>query len=778
MGTESSAPSSPPRKPKSPSSFFHEILIVIHGARKTGKSSLLRRMNAENFIPQYTPTRFMQATELFWHPVSRQSDTVKITVWDVVDKAIQANPEVKRNKELPDASTVDTISRADGVIVLYDPRVEESIYYALDVVDRTPKDKPLIILANFSDEIKSPEEVHPLMKECAMSRFHLAASMKMNTGLAELATWLDLPLNVSLERMYKLHLDESERVVNELMQELGQCGFTHPEEVIEKELAERVDMGEEVEPEKPVSEEENLMLPTVEQPVNEASFFSDGDDDEDMEAFLKAHPNAKINLDVLKKTEEEEEKREKKEKKAKVLAKKAPAKIVIKQAEKKQVNPVKEEESEQKDSVESENQAVNHEIPTIDVGDDFFGTSEESDEVGVFGNANEESVQGEKTHPLETNQPQIPTIDVGETGDDFFGTSEDSGEINASDNVKNEEMSLTNVNESQPSEQAAVPSNQPQIPTIEAGDDLFGTNESENVKNEERNSTQVAESDETQVLERETIAPNQPQIPTIDTGETGDDFFGMSEDSENGQIEEKDSVEAGVSQDLKQEANQPQIPTIDTNETGDDFFAGNDKLDFEIEQEPELAEPEESIAIMAHETKPSEQPPDDIPDEILDDFFGGTNETPTQESAPESNTVTDVPPEIPTLDEGTLNDEFFSDGEKLPSSDLKPTEVPKPLPTLSMPDYSLSSFAKTNDVKFAPSSDLDLINGTVPMPSEVEVKPSTASGYETFSEYESFTEAPAKKHHGGRKHKSHRTKRSQRQDPPPPPSSADYTSFD
>ena len=426
-------------------------------------------MNAEDFIAQYTPTRFMQATEIFWHPVSRQSETVKITVWDVVDKAIQTNPEVKRTKELPDASTVDTISRADGVIVLYDPRVEESIYYALDVVDRTPRDKPLIILANFSDEIQDPSDVHPLMRECATTRFHLAASMKMNTGLAELATWLDLPLNTSLAEMYKLHLDESERVVKELMQELNQTGFTDPEAVLEKELEEAEEAEVGMSRSENVSEEENVSLPTVTQPVNEASFFSGSDDEEDMEAFLKAHPNAKINLEVLKKTTEEEERRERKVKTVKVLAKKEPAKIVIRPAEKK---PIEEKAVEEKETPPV--QEVQPEIPTLDVGngqDDFFGDDTESDMGLEHVEEEEEPVRKEKKSkvlpkvmpnpavvipeiapeqekPVETNvtEPAPADFDIPEEVlDDFFGQDMGSVSVQEPKADKAQEVSIEPV---------------------------------------------------------------------------------------------------------------------------------------------------------------------------------------------------------------------------------------------------------------------------------------------------------------------------------------------
>ena len=80
--------------------------------------------------------------------MARQSETVKNTVWDVIDRVIRTSPEAKGRKEFPNASTVDTISCVDCAIVLYDWRVDEPIYYALHA--EHPTARGLSRIANIS----------------------------------------------------------------------------------------------------------------------------------------------------------------------------------------------------------------------------------------------------------------------------------------------------------------------------------------------------------------------------------------------------------------------------------------------------------------------------------------------------------------------------------------------------------------------------------------------------------------------------------------------------
>lgn len=224
MGMEESAAPLGSEKRQSSIPIFHEILIVIRGSRKTGKTSLLRRMKAIPFQSTYKPTRFLQSSDIIWNPISRPNEAIRIFVWDVVDKALQVDPSIKMTKQYPDASNTDTLSRADGIIVMYDNRNEDSAQYAASVIQEAPPETPLIVLANFCDEIEH-NHVHPVLTPLENKFYHISTSMKNNIGLAELATWLDYPMNASLQKLYALHLKDSRNKLSQLMEEFHQSGF-------------------------------------------------------------------------------------------------------------------------------------------------------------------------------------------------------------------------------------------------------------------------------------------------------------------------------------------------------------------------------------------------------------------------------------------------------------------------------------------------------------------------------------------------------------------------
>lgn len=666
-----------------------------------GKSSLLRRMNAEPFIPDYIPTRFMQATEIYWHPISRQSETVRITVWDVVDKAIQPNTEVKRTKELPDASTVDTMSRADGVIVVYDPRNEDSIYYALDVIDQTPENMPLLVLANFSDELANPSEVHPLMQECSLKRFHLAASMKTNIGLAELATWLDLPLNTSLAKMYKLHLDESEAVLKQLMDEFHQTGFTDPAAAKIPSLTRSEtpttdgffnDESESKEMAKHSSTENFAMIPTLNEPMNEAAFFSDDDNEEDLDAFLKAHPNAKINLDVLKPEEEDEDETEKRKKKTKILAKRKEQSIS---------EPEQSVEEAPKPAVTTPpiQQIVIPVIEEQETGGGFFSDddSNNNDDLEAFMNAHPDAhVNLDVLKDDDDELPQKKSKIISKASQPAV-ISKPKPEVVT---VSEPEPEVVAVSEPEP-EVAAVPEPEPNaIPTIVMDEDtkFFDNNDQNDFFGDEEQETTTAKEPQVEV---------KPEVPTLTGFGDEDGGFFDDDDEEMPEIVMKE------------------MPKLDIPVISNDFF--------KKDTAPELKEPEVA--------------------------------------------------EIPTLSKPT-EDSFFE--EPASSNEFELPQITKPLPALITPDYSLPSSLSlsSNPVKVTPLSDLDIIGAgtaTTSMRSEYDdysaimaaaqqpQQPSGSSAYESFGDYEGFSEMPSssrrkggKRHgHSGRSHKSRHSKKTE-----------------
>jgi GTPase SAR1 family protein len=174
------------------------IRLVIRGARRTGKSTLMARMqgggdacDSSSGPVAYYPTQSIQPGVCLWRPRPSTSSLgagatssalreTRVELWDVVDKGTP-NPCVasaacgdagssgtetarmmsgSRNSDgrgstmmmlATDASTVDVYRGAHGVIFMYDVTNRESFDYVLEALPRVPRQLPIAICGNFWD---------------------------------------------------------------------------------------------------------------------------------------------------------------------------------------------------------------------------------------------------------------------------------------------------------------------------------------------------------------------------------------------------------------------------------------------------------------------------------------------------------------------------------------------------------------------------------------------------------------------------------------------------
>lgn len=176
-----------------------ELLIAVHGARRTGKTALIAKMRNDRFDFRYAPTPTMEAAEMLWTSSFVPVRTLRVTLWEVVDRAIGGGAA-----PLPDASSVDTYGRADGVIVLYDARSDASAAYAEGVIAAAPRDLPVLCLANFADALRGGRAA---AADRIAQRFggrinYALACIPENRGLSAVAEWLNQPLEYSRRRHY------------------------------------------------------------------------------------------------------------------------------------------------------------------------------------------------------------------------------------------------------------------------------------------------------------------------------------------------------------------------------------------------------------------------------------------------------------------------------------------------------------------------------------------------------------------------------------------------
>ena len=164
-----------------------ELLIIIRGFRKTGKTSLLNLMSGKQQTSTYVATTLTQTSTMNWTPPSSPESRVNITLMDVVSMSANVSNT--------------THGVPNGIIVMYDPRDSESVSYAAKVIEETKPTIPIAILTNFQDVITA--SIHPILNNYKRRCYGIETSMVTNLGLEELNKWLELPWRLGIRNSYQ-----------------------------------------------------------------------------------------------------------------------------------------------------------------------------------------------------------------------------------------------------------------------------------------------------------------------------------------------------------------------------------------------------------------------------------------------------------------------------------------------------------------------------------------------------------------------------------------------
>lgn len=213
-----------------------QITIAVHGKRKVGKTSLIHKMLDIPLSWQYIPTPTMEATEFCWKSIRHPDEIIKITVWDVVDCALKDNEN--SNIILPDAQTVDTLKTADGIIILYDPDIEETADYAISIIEKSPENLPIICLANFLDRRKMMKKIPDKFDKYNERIVHVQSSIYSHRGLQNVAEWLDIPLLYNREKYFMKRSEIAEAEINDFDKIFNNSIKTMTEELSQMEIEE------------------------------------------------------------------------------------------------------------------------------------------------------------------------------------------------------------------------------------------------------------------------------------------------------------------------------------------------------------------------------------------------------------------------------------------------------------------------------------------------------------------------------------------------------------
>lgn len=188
------------------SPYDFESLIVIRGERRTGKSTLLTRMKGQNFNPNYTPTPGLEVYQFPWKLNSSHCNNVMISIWDVVEHSIPQQSATETNPAnsapLPDAQTIDTLKRANGLVIMIDPRSPSSISLAEQLICEAPEECQIVVFSNFYGE-ENVKGIIPMKLRSHIGRFSfIPGNLRTNLGLKQLAKWLQLPLLAAKRKMF------------------------------------------------------------------------------------------------------------------------------------------------------------------------------------------------------------------------------------------------------------------------------------------------------------------------------------------------------------------------------------------------------------------------------------------------------------------------------------------------------------------------------------------------------------------------------------------------
>jgi GTPase SAR1 family protein len=200
MGVEQASPGRRPGGPQTRGTRptpSYELLIVVRGLRRTGKTTLISRIRGHEFNERYNATPTLTATEMIW--MSPKNEVVNVTAWDPVEKAllpIQAGEDAVA----ADTTTVDRLKRADSLVILVDHRFGDTVRLADDLIRASPVDLPIVVFSNFMDRPGSSPVIPELLHQLMGRFYYIPGSLKTRHGLAEVKHWLAVPLLASKKR--------------------------------------------------------------------------------------------------------------------------------------------------------------------------------------------------------------------------------------------------------------------------------------------------------------------------------------------------------------------------------------------------------------------------------------------------------------------------------------------------------------------------------------------------------------------------------------------------
>lgn len=182
-----------------------EMILSVQGLAETGKTNLIRKMKNMKFEDNYQKTKQLEVSQIYWKHTGFTNEYLRCIIWDVV--APETNSEGKDN----DFEKIDSLSRMDGIMILYDPQRIQTVKYAIGIINEAPADIPIVLLANFMDKRNNKPLLLPILERYMNRVIHIHVSLKTDEGMDLLKKWFDGPYLFNKRKRYMALINDASR---------------------------------------------------------------------------------------------------------------------------------------------------------------------------------------------------------------------------------------------------------------------------------------------------------------------------------------------------------------------------------------------------------------------------------------------------------------------------------------------------------------------------------------------------------------------------------------
>jgi len=188
-------PVSPKLQAKLAKGISTNMRILVSGRKKSGKSSLLRRLKGLPHKVEYTETKEpVAAVSVNWN-YKATTDVIKVDAWEVAEENLE-----------------NYIHGSAAVILMYQASEPFELDFMIKLIPSVPRNLPILVLANFIDEKSADVDQQDVdrLKELSETRiapvYFCKSAMTSGRGLNMIYQFFNIPYLILKEQELTLSL--------------------------------------------------------------------------------------------------------------------------------------------------------------------------------------------------------------------------------------------------------------------------------------------------------------------------------------------------------------------------------------------------------------------------------------------------------------------------------------------------------------------------------------------------------------------------------------------